>query len=105
MDSTEKIILTYDDEYVIIYQVKNKEEEQETIVQASTRQYAYRSRTRGLFNPYMPAVFLPYPVYYERNLLNRDRERYGGFTSSKRSVRTGSTGTNFNRGGGTGFGK
>jgi hypothetical protein len=104
LKSEEKIILTYDDEYAAIYKAENEDGNEETIVQASNRQYLYDSRSRGFYNPYRPTVFIPYPVYYERNMLNTDRTRYGT-TNKTKSVRTGSSGSSFNRGGGTGFGK
>lgn len=104
MNSNDKIILTYDDEYAIIYSVANDNGSKETFVQASTRQYAYRTYRRGLYNPYRSTVIIPFPVYYERKYYNSDNERYGTYRSS-RSVRTGSSSSSNSRGGGTSFGK
>lgn len=106
MNSNEKIILTYDDEYAVIYEAEDKDGKKQTIVQASDRQYLYHSRNRGLYNPFRPTYFIAYPSYYQRNLINRDTSRYGR-TSTKKStsVRTGSSNSSSTRGGGTSVGK
>gem|GEM_PF-2903814 len=112
MSSTDKIILTYDDEYAVVYSVDNEQGKKETYVQASTRQYAYRTYSRGLYNPYRTRV-IGYPDYYTRTYYTNDSQRYGSYrsrsstSSSSKSVRSGSTSSSSSssRGGGTSFGK
>jgi hypothetical protein len=88
LDNDEAIQLTYDDQYILIYE----SEDGETLVQISSRKYIHNNGYNGLYRPYRNNIMLFYHTsYLGSRYYRRDSNRYGQGYTTYRDYNTSST--------------
>jgi hypothetical protein len=101
LNDQNNIQLFYEDEYVLVY----KGEDGGTLVQVSSRQYVHRSGYGGIYRAYSKNTKSFFDKTYKSSKHYKDDiKKYGNINGSN-SIRSGSTKSKSNLGGGTSFGK
>lgn len=97
----DNIELFYEDEYVLIY----RGEDRSTLVQISSREYVHRSGHSGIYRPYSKRTKSFFDKSYKSSKYYKEDIQNYGIINDSNSIRSGSTNSKSNVGGGTSFGK